>query len=77
MVPSIVDPIPLYYDNNGVIAQAKEPRSHHKSKHVLRHYHLIIEIISRQDVKIERVPTDQNIADPLMKALSIKEMPDY
>ncbi|KAI5399982.1 hypothetical protein KIW84_065069 [Lathyrus oleraceus] len=28
IVPSIVDPIGLYYDNNGVIAQAKEPRSH-------------------------------------------------
>ena len=27
-VHSIVDPIGLYYDNNGAIAQAKEPRSH-------------------------------------------------
>ena len=46
VVPSIVDPIPLYCDNNGAIAQAKEPRSHQKSKHVLRRYHLIREIIS-------------------------------
>ena len=69
MVPSIVDPIPLYCDNNRAIAQAKEPRSHQRSKHVLRRYHLIREIISRQDVKIERVPTDQNIVDPLTKAL--------
>ena len=30
VVPSNVDPIPLYCDNNGVIAQAKEPRSHHR-----------------------------------------------
>ncbi|KAL2486711.1 Uncharacterized protein Adt_31467 [Abeliophyllum distichum] len=28
VVPSIVDPISLYCDNNGAIAQAKEPRSH-------------------------------------------------
>ncbi|KAI5435756.1 hypothetical protein KIW84_022256 [Lathyrus oleraceus] len=28
IVPSIVDPIGLYCDNNGAIAQAKEPRSH-------------------------------------------------
>ena len=69
MVPSIVDPILVYCDNNGAVAQAKEPRSHQKSKHVLRRYHLIREIISRKDVKIERVPTDQNIADPLTKAL--------
>ena len=70
VVPSIVDPIPLYCDNNGAIAQVKEPRFHQRSKHVLRRYHLIREIIGRQDVKIERVPTDQNVADPFTKALS-------
>ena len=70
VVPSIDGPIPLYCDNNGAIAQAKEPRSHQRSKHVLRRYHLIREIIGRQEVKIERVPTDQNVADPLTKALS-------
>ena len=35
VVPSIVDPIPMYCDNNGAIMQAKEPRSHQRSKHVL------------------------------------------
>ena len=30
------DAIPLYYDNNRVIALAKEPRSHEKSKHIER-----------------------------------------
>ena len=34
VVPSIVDLIPLYYDNNGAIVQAKEPRSHQRSKHI-------------------------------------------
>ena len=33
MVPSIVHPILLYCDNNGAIAQAKEPRSHQRFKH--------------------------------------------
>ncbi len=28
VVPSIADPIELYCDNNGAIAQAKEPLSH-------------------------------------------------
>ena len=28
-----LDVVPLYYDNNGAIALAKEPRSHQKSKH--------------------------------------------
>ena len=53
----------------GAIAQAKEPRSHQKSKHILRTFHLIREIVDRGDVKICKIPTDDNLADPLTKAL--------
>ncbi|KAI5411575.1 hypothetical protein KIW84_056585 [Lathyrus oleraceus] len=67
---SIVDPIGLYCDINGAIEQAKEPRSHQRSKHILRSYHLIREIIDRGDVKICKVPTLDNIADPLTKPLA-------
>jgi len=35
VVPSCSSPIDLYCDNSGAIAQAKEPRSHQKSKHIL------------------------------------------
>ena len=59
----------LYCDNNGAIAQAKEPRSHQRSKHILRRYHLIREIIERGDVKICKLPTDDNAVDPLTKPL--------
>ncbi|XP_070026657.1 secreted RxLR effector protein 161-like [Nicotiana sylvestris] len=45
VVPSIEGAIQLLCDNTGDIAQAKEPKSHQKSKHVLRRYHLIREII--------------------------------
>ena len=69
VVPIIVHPILLYCDNNGAIAQAKEPRSHQRSKHVLGRYHLIKEIIGRNDVEIEKIPTYQNIVDPLTKPL--------
>ncbi|KAK8631622.1 hypothetical protein V6N13_028405 [Hibiscus sabdariffa] len=41
VVPSISDALELYCDNNGAIAQAKEPRSHQRSKHILRRFHLI------------------------------------
>ena len=62
IVPSISDPVDLYCDNNGAIAQAKKPISHQRSKHILRRYHLIREIIERGDMKIYRVPTDDNVA---------------
>ena len=67
VVPSIVDPVDLYCDNNGTIAQAKEPRLHQRSKHIVRHYHLIREIIYEGDIKICRVSTDDNVVDPLTK----------
>ena len=68
--PSIESPVPLYYDNNGAIAQAKEPRSHQKSKHIERRYHIIREIVGRKDIAIQRVASADNVADPLTKALN-------
>ncbi|KAK8640308.1 hypothetical protein V6N13_008065 [Hibiscus sabdariffa] len=70
VVPSISDAIELYCDNNGAIAQAKEPRSHQRSKHILRCFHLIREILDRGDVEICKVHTNDNIADPLTKPLA-------
>lgn len=70
VVPSILDPVELFCDNNGAIAQAKEPWSHQKLKHILRRYHLIREIVERGDVKISKVAGEDNVADPLTKALA-------
>ena len=56
-------------DNTGAITLAEEPRFHNKSKHILRKFHLIREIIDRGDVEINYVPTDDNMDDPLTKAL--------
>ncbi|KAL0288835.1 UNVERIFIED_CONTAM: Retrovirus-related Pol polyprotein from transposon TNT 1-94 [Sesamum calycinum] len=41
MVSSIAEPVVIFCNNNGAIAQAKEPISHHCSKHILRCYHLL------------------------------------
>ncbi|KAK8555334.1 hypothetical protein V6N12_009482 [Hibiscus sabdariffa] len=41
IVPSISDAVELYCHNNGAIAQGKEPRSHHRSKQILKCFHLI------------------------------------
>ena len=34
VVPNMHEPIRLYYDNNGTVANAKEPRNHRKGKHI-------------------------------------------
>ena len=69
MVPSISNPVALFCYNNGAVAQAKEPRSHQRSKHILRGFHLIREIVDRGDVKICKVSTNDNVTDPLTKPL--------
>jgi len=43
MVPSIVDSVVMYYDNNETIAQAKESRSHQWYKNILKQFYLIKE----------------------------------
>ncbi|KAJ9557822.1 hypothetical protein OSB04_012436 [Centaurea solstitialis] len=70
VLASISRPIDIFCDSSGVVAQAKEPREHHKSRHVLRKYHLIREIIGRGDVRIYKIPTEENVADPLTKPLA-------
>ncbi|KAK4381488.1 hypothetical protein Sango_2962600 [Sesamum angolense] len=52
------------------IAQAKEPRSHYRSKHILRRYHLLREMVGRGDVRTDRVSSAKNTADPLTKPVS-------
>ena len=70
VVPTIKDPVPLHCDSNAAIALTKEPRSHHKSRHILRKYHLIREIVDRQEIKIKRVDTKDNMVDPFTKAIT-------
>ncbi|KAJ9544646.1 hypothetical protein OSB04_024353 [Centaurea solstitialis] len=70
VVASISRPIDIFCDNSGAVAQAKEPREHHKSRHVLIKYHLIREIIGRGDVRICKIPKEENVADPLTKPLA-------
>lgn len=70
VVPSMKDPITVFCDNTGAVAQAREPRSHQRTKHIMRKYHLIRDIIKRGDVQIERVTSAENVADPLTKPLS-------
>ena len=67
--PSVLDLMVIYCDNNGAIANAKEPRSHKNSKHIKRRFHSIREHVKDGDIKICKVHTDLNVADLLTKIL--------
>ena len=72
VIAKAVDPMILYCDNSGVISQAKEPRNHRKGKHIERKYHLVREIVQRGDIIIEKIASEDNLADPFTKALKTK-----
>ena len=72
VVPDTDRPLTLYCDNSGAVANSKEPRSHKRSKHIERKYHLIREIVHRGDVEVTKISTHDNLADPFTKALRIK-----
>ncbi|PKI51478.1 hypothetical protein CRG98_028189 [Punica granatum] len=74
IVHSINSPVELYCDNTGVIAQTKELRSHQKSKHIEKRYHIIREIIGRGDVAVQKVASADNVADPLTKAMTQQQL---
>jgi len=69
VVPSALDPMEILCDNTGAIALAKEPRSHQSAKHIKRRFHQIRESVQEGDIRICKVHTDLNVADPLTKAL--------
>ena len=72
VVPNVDEPMTLYCDNSGAVANSKEPRSHKRSKHIERKYHLIREIVQRGDVEVKKISTVDNLADPFTKALANK-----
>ena len=69
MVPTLLSTITLYCDNNGVVAQSKEPRNNGKGKHVERKYHLIRDTVQRGNVTVTKIATIDNLPDPFTKAL--------
>jgi hypothetical protein len=57
------DIITLYEDNKSCIQFTKNNNVHKRSKHIDQRYHYIRELVADNKVKLEYVPTDQNIAD--------------
>ena len=72
MVPLVQSAITLYCDNSGSVANAKEPRSHKRGKHIERKYHLIREIVSRGDTVVSQIASEDNLANPFTKVLAQK-----
>ncbi|GJT49655.1 retrotransposon protein, putative, ty1-copia subclass [Tanacetum coccineum] len=69
IVPTIEEPISMYCDNTRAIAIAKDDGVTKGARHFRAKVHYLRETIKLGDVKIEKVDTDDNLADPFTKAL--------
>ena len=72
VVPDMDKPVTLYCDNSGELENLKEPRSHKRSKHIERKYHLIREIVHQSDVAVLKIASKNYLADSFTKTLPAK-----
>nr|GFA10198.1 retrotransposon protein, putative, Ty1-copia subclass [Tanacetum cinerariifolium] len=70
IVPTIKEPISMYCDNTGAIAIVKDDGVTKGARHFCAKVHYLRETIKLGDVKIEKIHTDANLADPFTKALA-------
>lgn len=62
-------PVVLFCDNTGAIANTKDPKAHSVAKHIPRRYHVIRDYVRDKEVKVCKIHTDLNVANPLTKPL--------
>ena len=76
--PASVKPLDLYCDNSGAIVQAKEPKNHHKTRHIDWKYRLIQKIIKSGDVELCKIHTDASGSDdPSIIVLPISQSVEH
>eukprot|EP00253_Pinus_taeda_P001482 PITA_01482 len=65
-------PIPILCDNTSAISISKNPIMHSKTKHIPIKYHFLHEQVLEQKVKLEYVPSKEQVADIFTKPLPIE-----
>ncbi|GJY25785.1 retrotransposon protein, putative, ty1-copia subclass [Tanacetum coccineum] len=70
IVPTINEPVKMFCDNSVALHFANETGVQKGARHYHRRYHYVRECIELGKIKLLKVHTDDNLADPFMKALS-------
>nr|GFA96106.1 hypothetical protein [Tanacetum cinerariifolium] len=77
VVSIIEEPISMYCDNTGAIAIANESGITKGARHFCTKVYYLREVIEFGDVKLEKVHTDDNLADPFTKALAFPKHSEH
>ena len=57
-------------DNQSAIAIAKNPQFHDRTKHIEVRHHFIRDKIEQGELELEYIPTGEQVADVMTKALN-------
>ncbi|GJX99793.1 retrotransposon protein, putative, ty1-copia subclass [Tanacetum coccineum] len=77
VVPTIEEPINMYCDNTRAIAITNESGITKGARHFYAKVHYLREVIEYGDIKLEKVHTDDNLADPFTKALAFSKHSEH
>ncbi|GJZ47240.1 retrotransposon protein, putative, ty1-copia subclass [Tanacetum coccineum] len=77
IVPTINEPLNMYCDNSAAIHYANEPGVQKGARHYHRRYHYVRECVELGEIRILKVHTDNNLADPFTKALSNRKLTQH
>nr|GEX66910.1 hypothetical protein [Tanacetum cinerariifolium] len=77
VVPTIEEPISMYCDNTREITIANESGITKGTRHFRAKVHYLREVIEYDDIKLEKVHTDDNLADPFTKALAFSKHSEH
>ncbi|GJS97057.1 hypothetical protein Tco_0804025 [Tanacetum coccineum] len=62
--------ITLFCDNQSALYLARNPAFHSKTKHIQVQYHFVHEKVEKGTVDMQKIHTDDNVADYLTKAIN-------
>ncbi|GKB79849.1 retrotransposon protein, putative, ty1-copia subclass, partial [Tanacetum coccineum] len=77
VVPIIEEPINMYCDNTRAITIANESGITKGARHFCAKVHYLREVIEFGDIKLEKVHTNDNLADPFTKAFAFPKHSEH
>ncbi|GJY89640.1 retrotransposon protein, putative, ty1-copia subclass [Tanacetum coccineum] len=77
VVPIIEEPIKMYCDNTRAITIANKSEITKDARHFRAKVHYLREVIEYGDIKLEKVHTNDNLANPFTKALAFPKYSEH
>ena len=70
IVKTALKSVIIFCDNTAALAVAKDPKYHGKTKHIKKIYHYIRDTITKKDVVLKHISTNNLVANLLTKLIA-------